>query len=127
MKLECRLKLAGKLLIALPALLWGVSFPKVMLAGHLEHAERVISLCREATRPSAATYLHLRSRVVSLLRYTLIPGLGGRIFARKLRPVTHMRRCRALGEAVPGRGGSGVGLWGKLAGLGGSDTGLWGK
>jgi hypothetical protein len=49
-KFKCRSKLVKKTLVASLALLWGMSFLEEMLARHLEHAERVFSLCRAARR-----------------------------------------------------------------------------
>jgi hypothetical protein len=49
-KFKCRSKLVEKALVASLALLWGMSFLEEMLARHLEHAERVFSLCRAASR-----------------------------------------------------------------------------
>jgi len=49
-KFKCRSKLVKKALVASLALLWGMSFLEEMLARHLEHAERVFSLCRAASR-----------------------------------------------------------------------------
>src|SRR5215212_8748269 len=54
-------------------------------------------------------------------------GLRGKNFCAKAWLGDRGTGYRAPGETLPGRGGSGAGLTGKLAGLGGSDTGPGGK
>ena len=127
MKLKRRLNIPENVLVASSTPLRHARFHYWTPAEHLEYAERGFLFDWVQTHRRAAMYLYLWSKVVSLLRYTLIPGFGGRISARKRRSATRGRGYRAPGEMLPGRGGSGAGLPGILAGLGGSDTGLRGK
>jgi hypothetical protein len=108
-KLKRRLNIPENVLVASSTPLRHARFHYWTPAEHLEYAERGFLFDWVQTHRRAAMYLYLWSKVVSLLRYTLIPGFGGRISARKRRSATRVRgtglrgKCyRAVGEVVPG-------------------------